>query len=73
MEIEGDYSHIFRPLLEKLGIDVLIITDLDSVKKRGRKKQLPEKSAKQISSNPVINKWLFNDEKTIDILINLTE
>ena len=73
MEIEGDYSHIFRPLLEKLGIDVLIITDLDSVQKRGRKKQLPEKSAKQISSNPVINKWLFNDEKNIDILINLTE
>lgn len=72
MEIEGDYSHIFRPLLEKLGIDVLIITDLDSVDKEG-KKQFPEKTAEQISSNPVINQWLFDNEKTIDILINLTE
>lgn len=75
IEIEGDYVHIFRPLIEILGIDTLIITDLDSVDKNS-KKQLPHKAMEQISSNPVINNWLFDDnekEKTIDVLVNLTE
>lgn len=72
IEIEGNYVHIFRPLIEILGIDTLIITDLDSVDQSGKKQQ-PKKGVKQISSNPVINTWLFDDKKTIDILINLKE
>ncbi|MBI0165091.1 AAA family ATPase [Snodgrassella sp. M0351] len=75
IEIEGDYVHIFRPLIEILGIDTLIITDLDSADQNGNK-QLPQKTKEQISSNPVINAWLFDDnekKKTIDILINLKE
>lgn len=75
IEIEGDYVHIFRPLIEILGIDTLIITDLDSVDRNG-KKQLSQKAVDQVSSNPVINAWLFDDKeekKTIDILINLTK
>ncbi len=75
IEIEGNYVHIFRPLIEILGIDTLIITDLDSVDQSGKKQQ-PKKGVEQISSNPVINTWLFDDnknKKTIDILINLKE
>ena len=72
IEIEGNYIHIFRPLIEILGIDTLIITDLDSVDQSGKKQQ-PKKGVEQISSNPVINTWLFDDKKTIDILINLKE
>ncbi|WP_085247833.1 ATP-dependent nuclease [Gilliamella mensalis] len=75
IEIEGDYVHIFRPLIEILGINTLIITDLDSAD-QNNKKQLPQKGKEQISSNPVINTWLFDNQeekKTIDILVKLTE
>lgn len=78
IDIEGSYVHIFRPLIEALNIDTLIITDLDSVNEKGKKvqKAQPQKNVKQISSNPVINTWLFGDQegkKTIDLLANLTE
>lgn len=73
IEIEGDYAHIFRPLLEMLGLDILIITDLDSKNSNGNK-CIPQKSAEQTSSNPIINKWLFDglqQMKTIDELMSL--
>lgn len=74
IEIEGDYAHIFRPLLEMLGLNILIITDLDSKNSNGNK-CIPQKSAEQTSSNPIINRWLFDGKqqtKTIDELMGLS-
>lgn len=75
IEIDGDYAHIFKPLLEILGINILIITDLDS-KNRDNNKDIPQKNLGQTTSNPIINKWLFDDvqqSKTIDELMALNK
>nr|WP_315207463.1 AAA family ATPase [uncultured Flavobacterium sp.] len=80
LEIGGSHAHRLKPLLEKLGLITLIITDIDSQEKytdnstnpakdKNRKCQ-PEKGANQETNNDTLKSWnpKLND---IDKLLDL--
>lgn len=70
LEIGGSHAHRLRPLIETLGIITLIITDLDSVERRGSHdcKVLPEKTKGYKSGNTTIRTWLPGKELLDDVL-----
>lgn len=58
MEIGGSHAHRFRPLIEKLGLTTLIITDLDSCSSAGKHPaEAPKRNSDQISGNDTLKKW----------------
>ncbi|ENM5760224.1 AAA family ATPase [Vibrio mimicus] len=75
LEIGGSHAHRLRPLIESLGIPVLIITDLDSlakeetgdVNRKGEpkfktKKARPQTGQNQLTGNDTLKTWV--PEKT---------
>jgi hypothetical protein len=54
-EVGGAYAHIFKPLIEFLGIPTLIITDLDSVDGDGKKCPVANGTT---TSNAALKGWL---------------
>lgn len=80
LEIGGSHAHRLKPLIEKLGLNTLIITDLDSQEKysdtskkppkdRYRKCQ-PKTGANQITNNDTLKRW--NPKlKEVDKLLEL--
>ncbi|MDP8079116.1 ATP-dependent nuclease [Phocoenobacter skyensis] len=76
LEVGGAHAHRFKPLIEKLGIPVLIIADLDSKEKVGKdkyKKIRPERIKGQISGCHALKEWFnFTDEKmSLDAVLDL--
>lgn len=69
LEILGSHAHTLKPLVDKLGIITLIVTDLDTYKDG---KVLPCKGSGQITNNDTIKKWV-PCKTDIDILIQLPE
>lgn len=57
INVGGAYAHRFKDLLNALGIDVLVIADLDSVEQDSGKRAFPELGKKQLTSNGVLKKW----------------
>lgn len=75
LEIGGSHAHRLRPLIEKLGILCLVITDLDSVvKPEGERAQKirPERDKGYLSGNHTLKSWLPNKE-LLDDLLECTE
>ena len=71
IEINGAHAHRFRPLIERLGMPTLIITDLDAqVKDNG--KILPERGKGYITNNDTLKNWL-PCEDNIDKLVDLDD
>lgn len=77
LEIGGRYAHLFKPLIDALGISCLIITDLDSAKgarssngRATRKGVKPERGKGYFSSNPTIANWVIKNID-LDYLIDL--
>jgi predicted ATP-dependent endonuclease of OLD family len=72
LPVGGSHSHKFKPLIEKLGILTLIITDLDPIDGESKRKSVPPKrnSPQIISGNPSISGWGIT-EKSIESLSNL--
>ncbi len=70
LEIGGRYAHLFKPLIEALGISCLVITDLDSAKGSKRKGVRPERGKGYFSSNPTIQNWVINNVD-LDYLLDL--
>lgn len=71
LSINGRHSHRLSPLINKLCIPTLIITDLDTGEGVGHHKAAcPERNKDLISSNYAIAKWLIK-EKSFDKLIDL--
>lgn len=68
MEIGGRHAHRLRPLLERLGIPVLIVTDLDAIESDTAKKCKPVKNAGLRTGNPTLKSWLPGIE-SLDQLI----
>lgn len=66
IEISGAHAHRFKPLVEKLGISTLVITDLDAT---GRK---PQRGKAQTTTNSTLRNWLPQKE-SVDELIDLGE
>lgn len=69
LEILGSHAHTLKPLVDKLGIITLIITDLDTYRDQ---KVLPCKGSGQITNNDTIKKWVPCVSE-IDRLIQLPE
>lgn len=67
LEIGGSHAHRLKPLIEKLGLATLIITDLDSQEKLTDKsknpqtdkyiKSQPKLGVNQITNNDTLKKW----------------
>ncbi|MBJ2117256.1 MULTISPECIES: AAA family ATPase [Proteus] len=71
--INGAYAHVYKPLLERLEIPFVIITDIDLFRKSEEKGEGKEKEYVQIQSlnkkettNPLIRKYICNN----NLLIN---
>lgn len=56
LEIGGSHAQTLKPLIEKLGIPTLIVTDLDSVLEKT--KVQPEKLKKYKTGNDVLKSWI---------------
>lgn len=79
LDIGGAHAHRFKPLIEILGINTLIITDIDSqnIFKNDKgedetKKVRPERNKKYITNNDTLKKWIPKIEE-LDKLIDLSE
>jgi predicted ATP-dependent endonuclease of OLD family len=73
LPVGGRHSHRFKPLINKLGIPTLIITDIDSAESgEHHKSAQPKRNADLVSGNASIAKW--GVQKTdLDSLLNLAE
>ncbi|MDY2697961.1 MAG: AAA family ATPase [Lachnospiraceae bacterium] len=73
LEINGRHSQRLKPLIEKMCLPTLIITDLDSGEPTGHHKHiLPERGKGIISTNYAITQWVLK-EKSLDKLMNFSE
>lgn len=73
LEINGRHSQRLKPLIEKLCLPTLVITDIDSGAPEGYHAHiLPERGKGIISTNYAITKWLVN-ENSLDKLLTLPE
>lgn len=58
MEVGGSHAHRLAPLIEHLGLNTLIITDLDAVKNTPtRPKTPPDRGVGLLTGNNVLKKW----------------
>ena len=71
LEINGRHSHRLRPLIEKIGLTTLIITDIDSVSPEGHHSHKePTRNEGIITTNYTITNWLLG-LYSLDDLIDL--
>jgi predicted ATP-dependent endonuclease of OLD family len=71
LEVGGSHAHRLAPLIEHLGVNTLIITDLDPVGAEGHhKKASPAKSSGQVTANNVLKMW-HPKEKTLQLLLEM--
>lgn len=66
IEISGAHAHRFKPLVEKLGISTLVITDLDA---DGRN---PMRGKGKKTTNNTLKKWIPQKE-SVDELLDLSD
>ena len=72
LNINGRHSHRLSPLIDKLRLPTLVISDLDSVEPDGHHKATcPQRNQGITSSNYAITDWLIK-EKDLDKLLDLT-
>ncbi len=72
LEISGRHSQRLKPLLEKMCLTTLIITDIDSGSNIGHHKHIfPERNKEIISTNCAITKWLL-EESSLEKLLDLS-
>lgn len=73
--INGAYAHVYKPLLEKLEIPFVIITDIDLFRKpeekgedkgNGKKYVQIQSINKKETTNPLIKKYICNDNSPIN-------
>jgi predicted ATP-dependent endonuclease of OLD family len=73
LESGGSHAHRFRPLIERLGLSTLVITDLDSVEGAGHHKSAPPKrGANQQTGNATLKTW-HPLKTSLDELLDLSE
>lgn len=70
LEIGGRYAHLFKPLIDILGISCLVITDLDCATGKHQNSVLPERGKGYFSSNPTIASWVIQNTN-LDYLLDL--
>lgn len=71
LELGGSHAHRLAPLIEHLGVNTLIITDLDAVEAEGQhKKACPTQPSSQITANNVLKMW-HPKERSLNSLLGL--
>lgn len=71
LSINGKHSHRLGPLIKKLALPTLIITDLDSAEPIGHhEKAVPRRNAGLISGNYAITSWIVK-ENSLDKLLDM--
>lgn len=74
LNINGRHAYKLRPLIEKLSLTTLIISDVDSSSPDGRHpSKLPQREAKLISSNFTIYDWFLKRQNIGNSLDNLLD
>lgn len=70
LEINGRHSHRLKKLIETIGIDTLIVTDLDTASSEEKHAAVePKRNENQITTNYSITNWIMH-EKQIDFLLD---
>lgn len=76
LSINGRHAYRLRPLIEKLCLTTLIISDVDSSSdEKGYPSKLPQRGEQLISSNFTIYNWFLENKKienNLDILFDLS-
>lgn len=71
LNINGRHGHRLKPLIDKLCLTTLLISDIDSSSPEGRHPmKLPVRKQGLISTNPTITKWVLSEDgldKLLDI------
>ena len=68
IEVGGAYAVKFRPLLEFINVQTLVITDIDSVSAEGNHPKVPVETADAITSNVTLKTWLPGSKAIGDLL-----
>lgn len=68
IEVGGAYAVKFRSLLEFLGVQTLIITDIDSTEPTGHHKKTQTNTQGAITSNVTLRQWLPKATSIADLL-----
>ncbi|MBB5633639.1 putative ATP-dependent endonuclease of OLD family [Cryobacterium mesophilum] len=69
IEVGGAYAVKFRPLLEFINVQTLVITDIDSVAAEGNHPKVPVKTTGAITSNVTLKTWLPSRTTIADLLV----
>jgi predicted ATP-dependent endonuclease of OLD family len=72
LEIGGSHAHRLKPLLEHLGLNTLIITDIDARDGDSPAKASPKRNAGQKARNETLKTWIPANE-SIDELLDATD
>jgi predicted ATP-dependent endonuclease of OLD family len=72
LEIGGSHAHRLEPLIRTLGLLTLVVTDLDPVEARTKKKSPTKRGQGQVTSNPTLKSWVPK-ESNLDVLLNATD
>lgn len=68
LEIGGSHAHRLRPLIERLGLLTLVVTDLDSLNETGGRAVPPATGAGQKTNNATLKGWVPHREDIDDLL-----
>jgi len=72
LEISGSHAHRLKPLIDKLCLTTLIITDIDPVSHEGYHPSVcPERNQKIITGNDTLKSWIPN-KTSFDELLGLS-
>ena len=72
LEIGGSHAHRLKRLIEQLGLNTLVITDIDAGEKPSGKKVRPVRGRGQITGNNVLKEW-HPKEESLDKLLELSK
>lgn len=72
LEVGGSHAHRLRSLIEHLGLNTLIITDIDAVDKSTQQKASPKRNSGLISLNNVLKSW-HPEKGLLDELLDIKE
>jgi len=72
LEVGGSHAHLFRQLVEALGLTTLIITDIDAVDAVTRKSLPPTRGAGLVTANNTLKSWL-PVKTSLDELLDLPD
>lgn len=71
LEIGGSHAHRLRPLIEKIELNTLVITDLDAASTAG-KSERPTRNVGQVTRNTTLRQWI-PAMTNLDELLNAAE